>query len=326
MQEKVDRMRKESKEDIRNLKLIGIDDMQDLTEPNEAQLNEIDDNDYDDDGLGDRKFRDDEVDSIKSYLKEIGEYKLLTPAEELELGDKIFNGDKKALELLINSNYRLVFSIAKRYLNNGLEFMDLIQAGNMGLMKAAEKFDYRKGFKFSTYATGWIRRSISNVIDDQANPIRIPVNMNKIIKKFKHARNSLLQDLGREPKPFEIAAKMKLPVEDIMEFMRISQNPTSLEKKGEDGNEYDIRDSLPDDGALSPEEEAIKSLLGEHIDDMLNILDERELKILSLKFGLDGTRPCTLEEIGDEMGVSIQRVGQIKANALRKLKRYAWSK
>lgn len=265
-------------------------------------------------------------DPVRMYLKEIGRVRLLTADEEIELASRIEAGDEEAKRKLVEANLRLVVSIAKRYVGRGMLFLDLIQEGNLGLMKAVEKFDYSKGFKFSTYATWWIRQAITRAIADQARTIRIPVHMVETINKLSRVQRSLLQTLGREPTPSEVAAEMDIPVERVIEIMKVAQEPVSLETPIGEEDDSHLGDFITDEEAESPEESASFVLLREHMDGILNTLTEREEKVLRLRFGLDDGRPRTLEEVGQEFGVTRERIRQIEAKALRKLRHPSRSK
>ncbi|NLX02035.1 MAG: RNA polymerase sigma factor RpoD [Syntrophomonadaceae bacterium] len=265
-------------------------------------------------------------DPVRMYLKEIGRVPLLTAEQEIDLAHRIENGDEDAKKQLVEANLRLVVSIAKRYVGRGMLFLDLIQEGNLGLMKAVEKFDYRKGFKFSTYATWWIRQAITRAIADQARTIRIPVHMVETINKLSRVQRSLLQTLGREPTPFEVAMEMDIPVDRVIEIMKVAQEPVSLETPIGEEDDSHLGDFITDEDAESPEESASFVLLREHLDGILNTLTEREEKVLRLRFGLDDGRPRTLEEVGQEFGVTRERIRQIEAKALRKLRHPSRSK
>lgn len=260
------------------------------------------------------------TDPVRMYLKEIGRIPLLTAEEEVELAKKIEKGSLQARKKLIQSNLRLVVSIAKRYVGRGLTFLDLIQEGNQGLMRAVEKYDWRRGYKFSTYATWWIRQAVTRAIADQARTIRIPVHMIETINKLYRVSRKLMQDLDREPTPEEIAAEMDLPVERIREILKISQATTSLEKPVGDEGDSLLGDFIQDTTHPTPYDSASKQLLKENIKDVLGTLSEREAKVLKMRFGLDGYKPMTLEDVGREFGVTRERVRQIEAKALRKLK------
>jgi RNA polymerase primary sigma factor len=265
-------------------------------------------------------------DPVRMYLKEIGRVRLLTANEEIELALLIEAGDEEAKRKLVEANLRLVVSIAKRYVGRGMLFLDLIQEGNLGLMKAVEKFDYRKGFKFSTYATWWIRQAITRAIADQARTIRIPVHMVETINKLSRVQRSLLQVLGREPTPAEVGQEMDIPVERVIEIIKVAQEPVSLETPIGEEDDSHLGDFITDEEAESPEESASFVLLREHMDGILNTLTEREEKVLRLRFGLDDGRPRTLEEVGQEFGVTRERIRQIEAKALRKLRHPSRSK
>ncbi|MGE5453660.1 MAG: RNA polymerase sigma factor RpoD [Methylocystaceae bacterium] len=265
-------------------------------------------------------------DPVRMYLKEIGRVPLLIAEEEINLALRIENGDEEAKRKLVEANLRLVVSIAKRYVGRGMLFLDLIQEGNLGLMKAVEKFDYRKGFKFSTYATWWIRQAITRAIADQARTIRIPVHMVETINKLSRVQRHLLQQLGRDPLPAEIAEEMGIPVERVIEIQKVAQEPVSLETPIGEEDDSHLGDFITDEDAESPEESASFVLLREHLDGILNTLTEREEKVLRLRFGLDDGRPRTLEEVGQEFGVTRERIRQIEAKALRKLRHPSRSK
>lgn len=265
-------------------------------------------------------------DPVRMYLKEIGRVPLLTAEEEVELALKIEEGDQEAKQRLAEANLRLVVSIAKRYVGRGMQFLDLIQEGNMGLMKAVEKFDYRKGFKFSTYATWWIRQAITRAIADQARTIRIPVHMVETINKLIRIQRQLLQDLGREPTPEEIGAEMDLPTEKVREILKIAQEPVSLETPIGEEDDSHLGDFIEDQEATSPAEHAAYELLKEQLEDVLDTLTDREENVLRLRFGLDDGRTRTLEEVGKVFGVTRERIRQIEAKALRKLRHPSRSK
>ena len=259
-------------------------------------------------------------DPVRMYLKEIGKVPLLTAEEEIELAKKMEQGDQEAKKRLAEANLRLVVSIAKRYVGRGMLFLDLIQEGNLGLIKAVEKFDYRKGYKFSTYATWWIRQAITRAIADQARTIRIPVHMVETINKLIRVSRQLLQELGREPTPEEIAEEMDMPVERVREILKISQEPVSLETPiGEEENSH-LGDFIQDDNVPVPADAATFTLLKEQLDEVLSTLTEREQKVLILRFGLEDGRARTLEEVGKEFNVTRERIRQIEAKALRKLR------
>lgn len=307
---------------------IGIDvvpEAQDL-EPleNDVESSEDDDSDIEldltvPDGIG-------IDDPVRMYLKEIGRVPLLSAAEEVELAQRMEQGDEEAKRRLAEANLRLVVSIAKRYVGRGLLFLDLIQEGNLGLIKAVEKFDFRKGFKFSTYATWWIRQAITRAIADQARTIRIPVHMVETINKLIRVSRQLLQELGREPSPEEIAEEMEIPVDRVREIMKIAQEPVSLETPIGEEEDSHLGDFIEDQDAPAPAEAASFILLREQLEEVLETLTPREEKVLRLRFGLDDGRSRTLEEVGQEFGVTRERIRQIEAKALRKLRHPSRSK
>ena len=259
-------------------------------------------------------------DPVRMYLKEIGKVSLLTADEEIELAKRMEQGDEEAKKRLAEANLRLVVSISKRYVGRGMLFLDLIQEGNLGLIKAVEKFDYRKGYKFSTYATWWIRQAITRAIADQARTIRIPVHMVETINKLIRVSRQLLQELGREPTPEEIAEEMKMPVERVREILKISQEPVSLETPIGEEEDSHLGDFIQDDNVPVPADAAAFTLLKEQLIEVLGTLTEREQKVLRLRFGLDDGRARTLEEVGKEFNVTRERIRQIEAKALRKLR------
>ena len=259
-------------------------------------------------------------DPVRMYLKEIGKVPLLSAEEEIELAKRMELGDQEAKKRLAEANLRLVVSIAKRYVGRGMLFLDLIQEGNLGLIKAVEKFDYRKGYKFSTYATWWIRQAITRAIADQARTIRIPVHMVETINKLIRVSRQLLQELGREPTPEEIAAEMNMPVERVREILKISQEPVSLETPIGEEEDSHLGDFIQDDNVPVPADAAAFTLLKEQLIEVLGTLTEREQKVLRLRFGLDDGRARTLEEVGKEFNVTRERIRQIEAKALRKLR------
>ena len=259
-------------------------------------------------------------DPVRMYLKEIGKVPLLTAEEEIELANKMEQGDEDAKKRLAEANLRLVVSIAKRYVGRGMLFLDLIQEGNLGLIKAVEKFDYRKGYKFSTYATWWIRQAITRAIADQARTIRIPVHMVETINKLIRVSRQLLQELGREPTPEEIAEEMDMSVERVREILKISQEPVSLETPIGEEEDSHLGDFIQDDNVPVPADAAAFTLLKEQLVEVLGTLTEREQKVLRLRFGLDDGRARTLEEVGKEFNVTRERIRQIEAKALRKLR------
>ena len=259
-------------------------------------------------------------DPVRMYLKEIGKVPLLSAEEEIELAKKMEQGDENAKKPLAEANLRLVVSIAKRYVGRGMLFLDLIQEGNLGLIKAVEKFDYRKGYKFSTYATWWIRQAITRAIADQARTIRIPVHMVETINKLIRVSRQLLQELGREPTPEEIAEEMDMPVDRVREILKISQEPVSLETPIGEEEDSHLGDFIQDDNVPVPADAAAFTLLKEQLVEVLGTLTEREQKVLRLRFGLDDGRARTLEEVGKEFNVTRERIRQIEAKALRKLR------
>ena len=265
-------------------------------------------------------------DPVKVYLKEIGRVPLLTPDEEVDLAVRISNGDEAAKKRLSEANLRLVVSIAKRYLGRGMQFLDLIQEGNLGLIKAVEKFDYTKGFKFSTYATWWIRQAITRAIADQARTIRIPVHMVETINKVKKVSSQLLHANGREPSAEEVAEELDMPVDKVREIMRVAQEPVSLETPIGEEEDSHLGDFIPDDDAPAPAGAASHTLLKETLSSVLDSLTPREEKVLRLRFGLEDGRSRTLEEVGKEFNVTRERIRQIEAKALRKLRHPSRSK
>ena len=265
-------------------------------------------------------------DPVRMYLKEIGKVPLLSPDEEIELAKKIELGDEEAKKKLAESNLRLVVSIAKRYAGRGMQLLDLIQEGNLGLIKAVEKFDYRKGYKFSTYATWWIRQAITRAIADQARTIRIPVHMVETITRLVRTQRQLVQKLGREATPEELAKELDMPVERVREIMKISQDPVSLETPIGEEEDSHLGDFIQDNNVEVPADAATYTLLHEQLMDVLSTLTEREQKVLRLRFGLDDGRPRTLEEVGRQFNVTRERIRQIEAKALRKLRHPSRSK
>ncbi len=265
-------------------------------------------------------------DPVKVYLKEIGRVPLLTPEKETALAMRIMEGDVRAKQRLSEANLRLVVSIAKRYVGRGMQFLDLIQEGNLGLIKAVEKFDYTKGFKFSTYATWWIRQAITRAIADQARTIRIPVHMVETINKVKKVSSQLLHKNGHEPTAEEIAEELAMPVDKVREIMRVAQEPVSLETPIGEEEDSHLGDFIPDDDAPAPADAASHTLLKEQLEEVLASLTDREAKVLRLRFGLEDGRPRTLEEVGKEFDVTRERIRQIEAKALRKLRHPSRSK
>ena len=265
-------------------------------------------------------------DPVKVYLKDIGRVPLLSPEEEIELAIRIQNGDSEAKEILTKANLRLVVSIAKKYVGRGMMFLDLIQEGNLGLIKAVDKFDHSKGFKFSTYATWWIRQSITRAIADQGRTIRIPVHMVETINKVKKASNMLLHRDGKEPTPEDIAKELGLPVEKVRDILRISQEPVSLETPIGEEEDSHLGDFIPDEEALSPADAAAMTFLKTKVNEVLGTLTQREAEVLKLRYGLGGGRAQTLEEVGKVFNVTRERIRQIEAKALRKLRHPSRSK
>ena len=306
------------KNDIDVLQVVEEDD----TDVPEDELGMIEDNGDEESDLMDLSIPDsiNIEDPVRMYLKEIGKVPLLTAEEEIELAKRMENGDEEAKKRLAEANLRLVVSIAKRYVGRGMLFLDLIQEGNLGLIKAVEKFDYNKGFKFSTYATWWIRQAITRAIADQARTIRIPVHMVETINKLVRVSRQLLQELGREPTPEEIAERMEIPVERVREILKISQEPVSLETPIGEEEDSHLGDFIQDDNVPVPADAAAFTLLREQLKEVLGTLTEREQKVLRLRFGLDDGRARTLEEVGKEFNVTRERIRQIEAKALRKLR------
>lgn len=292
-------------------------DIEDLKEVEELEITEITDTSYEGINVDD---------PVRMYLREIGRIPLLTFEQELDLAKKILQGDESARQKLAESNLRLVVSIAKKYVGRGMLFLDLIQEGNMGLIKAVEKFDYTKGFKFSTYATWWIRQAITRAIADQARTIRIPVHMVETINKLIRTSRHLLQQLGREPTPEEIAEEMEIPVEKVMEIQKIAQDPVSLETPIGEEEDSHLGDFIRDEDAPAPHDSAAYTLLKEQLEDVMNTLTPREAKVLKLRFGLEDGKARTLEEVGKEFKVTRERIRQIEAKALRKLRHPSRSK
>ncbi|AGL00882.1 RNA polymerase sigma factor RpoD [Desulfoscipio gibsoniae] len=312
------------------LSAMGIEvvpDVQDIETVNASPLEE-EDNDSSDDVEVDLTVPEGVGidDPVRMYLKEIGRVPLLTPEREVELAKRMEEGDEEAKRLLAEANLRLVVSIAKRYVGRGMLFLDLIQEGNLGLIKAVEKFDYRKGYKFSTYATWWIRQAITRAIADQARTIRIPVHMVETINKLIRVSRQLLQELGREPLPEEIAKEMGISEEKVREILKIAQEPVSLETPIGEEEDSHLGDFIEDHDARAPAEEASFTLLREQLDDVLTTLTDREQKVLRLRFGLDDGRARTLEEVGQKFGVTRERIRQIEAKTLRKLRHPSRSK
>ncbi len=294
-------------------------------EPNVEDLKEVEELKLDE--ITDTSFEGINVDDpVRMYLREIGKIPLLTFDEELDLAKRILEGDEEAKQKLAESNLRLVVSIAKKYVGRGMLFLDLIQEGNMGLIKAVEKFDYTKGFKFSTYATWWIRQAITRAIADQARTIRIPVHMVETINKLIRTSRNLLQQLGREPSPEEIAQEMEIPVEKVVEIQKIAQDPVSLETPIGEEEDSHLGDFIQDEDSPAPHDAASYTLLKEQLEEVMNTLTPREAKVLKLRFGLEDGKSRTLEEVGKEFNVTRERIRQIEAKALRKLRHPSRSK
>ena len=296
--------------------LPEVEDLADIEEVTEEEINRTDD-------LADSFSTDDPV---RMYLKEIGKVPLLTPEEEVALAERMAQGDEEAKHRMTEANLRLVVSIAKRYVGRGMLFLDLIQEGNLGLIKAVEKFDHTKGYKFSTYATWWIRQAITRSIADQARTIRIPVHMVETINKTIRVSRQLLQELGHDPSAEEIAAEMDMPVEKVRDILKIAQEPVSLETPIGEEEDSKLGDFLPDEDASEPSEAASFSLLREQLEEVLDTLAPREKKVLELRFGIVDGRTRTLEEVGKEFNVTRERIRQIEAKALRKLRHPSRSK
>jgi len=302
---------------------LGVDllneepNVEDLQDVEEIKLEEIDVTNVE--GVG-------ADDPVRLYLREIGKIQLLSYDEELDLAKRILEGDEEAKQKLAESNLRWVVSIAKKYVGRGMFFLDVIQEGNMGLIKAVEKFDYNKGFKFSTYATWWIRQAITRAIADQARTIRIPVHMVETINKLIRTSRHLLQQLGREPVPEEIAKEMEIPVEKVIEIQKIAQDPVSLETPIGEEDDSHLGDFIPDDDSPAPQDTAAYTLLKEQLEEVMNTLTPREAKVLKLRFGLEDGKARTLEEVGKEFMVTRERIRQIEAKALRKLRHPSRSK
>ena len=286
---------------------------------NALDFNSEEDTDFSSDGIA-------VDDPVKVHLKEIGRIPLLSAEEEIQLAEKISAGDEYARDRLIEANLRLVVSIAKHFVGRGMPFLDLIQEGYIGLIKAVEKFDHTKGYKFSTYATWWIRQAITRAIADQARTIRIPVHMVETINKVIRVSRQLLQELGHDPSPEEIAAEMDMPVDKVREILKIAQEPVSLETPIGEEEDSHLGDFIPDEGASEPSEAASFTLLQEQLVDVLSTLTPREEKVLKLRFGIEDGRPRTLEEVGKEFNVTRERIRQIEAKALRKLRHPSRSK
>ena len=304
---------------------IGKDDDIDEEGPDEEDLQEVEDLKLDEIDLA--GYESGNIDDpVRMYLREIGKIPLLTYEEELDLAKKVLEGDEEAKQKLAESNLRLVVSIAKKYVGRGMLFLALIQEGNMGLIKAVEKFDYTKGFKFSTYATWWIRQAITRAIADQARTIRIPVHMVETINKLIRTSRHLLQQLGREPTQEEIAQEMEMPVEKVMEIQKIAQDPVSLETPIGEEDDSHLGDFIKDEDSPAPQDSAAYTLLKEQLEEVMGTLTPREAKVLKLRFGLEDGKARTLEEVGKEFKVTRERIRQIEAKALRKLRHPSRSK
>ena len=306
---------------------LGVDVLQeDLEEPNIEDLQEVEDIKLEEIDLNSAMDGVNVDDPVRMYLREIGRIPLLTYDQELELAKKVLEGDEEAKQKLAESNLRLVVSIAKKYVGRGMLFLYLIQEGNMGLIKAVEKFDYTKGFKFSTYATWWIRQAITRAIADQARTIRIPVHMVETINKLIRTSRHLLQQLGREPTQEEIAKELEIPVEKVMEIQKIAQDPVSLETPIGEEDDSHLGDFIQDDDSPAPQDSAAYTLLKEQLEEVMQTLTPREAKVLKLRFGLEDGKARTLEEVGREFEVTRERIRQIEAKALRKLRHPSRSK
>ena len=305
--------------EVKSLDIVDDFDFESLEPDSEAELEELVEAAESDD-LTDMPKGVTVDDPVRMYLKEIGKVPLLTAEEEMDLAQRMEQGDEEAKKRLCEANLRLVVSIAKRYVGRGMLFLDLIQEGNLGLIKAVDKFDWRKGFKFSTYATWWIRQSITRSIADQARTIRIPVHMVETINKQIRVTRQLLQELGRDPTPEEIAAEMEIPVEKVREISKIAQEPVSLETPIGEEEDSHLGDFIPDEDVPSPADAAAFSMLKEQLDEVLSTLTDREQEVLRLRFGLDDGRQRTLEEVGQMFKVTRERIRQIEAKALRKLR------
>ena len=305
---------------------LGVDVLKDeFIEPDIEDLEEVEEIKLDDPNILSYEGPNAD-DPVRVYLREIGKIPLLTYEEELELSKRILQNDEEAKQKLAESNLRLVVSIAKKYVGRGMLFLDLIQEGNMGLIKAVEKFDYTKGFKFSTYATWWIRQAITRAIADQARTIRIPVHMVETINKLIRTSRHLSQQLGREPTPEELAKELEMPIEKVMEIQKIAQDPVSLETPIGEEDDSHLGDFIPDDDSPAPHDSAAYTLLKEQLEEVMNTLTPREAKVLKLRFGLEDGKARTLEEVGREFMVTRERIRQIEAKALRKLRHPSRSK
>ena len=309
------------------MEALGVDILKDddIEEPDLEDLEEVEEIPLED--INTMNFEGINVDDpVRMYLREIGKIPLLSFEEEAELAKKVMEGDEEAKQKLSESNLRLVVSIAKKYVGRGMLFLDLIQEGNMGLIKAVEKFDYTKGYKFSTYATWWIRQAITRAIADQARTIRIPVHMVETINKLIRTSRHLLQQMGREPTPEEIAKEMEIPIDKVMEIQKIAQDPVSLETPIGEEDDSHLGDFIQDEDSPAPQDSAAYTLLREQLNEVMDTLTPREAKVLKLRFGLQDGRPRTLEEVGREFMVTRERIRQIEAKALRKLRHPSRSK
>ena len=307
---------------------LGVDVLKDdfEDEPNEEDLKEVQDLKLDEISTEDTFEGINVDDPVRMYLREIGRIKLLTYEQELDLAKRILENDEEAKQELAEANLRLVVSIAKKYVGRGMLFLDLIQEGNMGLIKAVEKFDYTKGFKFSTYATWWIRQSITRAIADQSRTIRIPVHMVETINRLIRTSRQLLQKLGREPTPEELVEELEMPLEKVMEIQKIAQDPVSLETPIGEEDDSHLGDFIQDDDSPAPQDAAAYTMLKEQLNEVMGTLTPREAKVLRLRFGLDDGKARTLEEVGREFDVTRERIRQIEAKALRKLRHPSRSK
>ena len=314
----------ENLEELDELYAALLDQGVEITDQKESLIWNTDDEEKID--TSDDYIKDIADDSVRLYLREIGKIPLLTGAQEVMLAKRIEQGDKAAKDAMAEANMRLVVSIAKKYIGRGLDLLDLIQEGNTGLLRAVEKFDYTKGYKFSTYATWWIRQAITRAIADQARTIRIPVHMVETINKLIRTQRRLVQELGREPLPEEIAAEMEIDVEKVNHIIKIKQDIVSLEAPVGEEEDSKLGDFIPDEDSLTPEEAATHQLLKEHVNQILELLTPREQKILRMRFGLIDGRSHTLEEVGQEFGVTRERIRQIEAKALAKLRKHRDSK
>ena len=317
-------------------KEVGVDIIKDATGEDEEIDLDIEEPDIDElEAMEEIKVEEIDLDNmeginvddpVRIYLREIGRIPLLTYEEEIELAKRVLEGDEEAKRKLAESNLRLVVNLAKKYVGRGMQFLDLIQEGNMGLIKAVDKFDYTKGFKFSTYATWWIRQAITRAIADQGRTIRIPVHMVETINKLIRTSRHLLQQLGREPSPEEIAKEMEIPVEKVAEIQKIAQDPVSLETPIGEEDDSHLGDFIQDDDSLAPQDVAAYTLLKEQLEEIMKTLTPREAKVLKLRFGLEDGKARTLEEVGREFNVTRERIRQIEAKALRKLRHPSRSK